>query len=31
MKIVIMGGGKLGYNVARNMLDRKYQVHLIEK
>lgn len=31
MKIVIMGGGKLGYNVARNMLDRKYQVRLIEK
>ncbi|WP_101698068.1 potassium channel family protein [Clostridium minihomine] len=31
MRIVIMGGGKLGYNVARNMLDRKYQVRLIEK
>lgn len=31
MRIVIMGGGKLGYNVAQNMLERKYQVRLIEK
>lgn len=31
MKIVIMGGGKLGYNVAQNMLERKYHIRLIEK
>lgn len=31
MNIVIMGGGKLGRQLARNMLDRKCTVHLIEK
>ncbi|MCH4239128.1 MAG: TrkA family potassium uptake protein [Oscillospiraceae bacterium] len=31
MNIVILGGGKLGRQLARNMLDRKYNVHLIEK
>lgn len=31
MKIVIVGGGKLGYYLTRNMLDREYAVHLIEK
>lgn len=31
MNIVILGGGKLGRQLARNMLDRKYTVHLIEK
>lgn len=31
MKIVIVGGGKLGYFLARNMLDRDYKVKLIEK
>ncbi len=31
MKIVIVGGGKLGNQIARNMLERKYDVRLIEK
>lgn len=31
MRIVIIGGGKLGYYIATNMLDRKYEVNLIEK
>ena len=31
MKIVIVGGGKLGYHLAGNMLERKYHVMLIEK
>ena len=30
-KIVIVGGGKLGYHLARNMLDRDYTVILIER
>lgn len=30
-KVVIIGGGKLGYYLARNMLDRDYSVMLIEK
>ena len=30
MKITIVGGGKLGYYLARNMLDRNYDVKLIE-
>lgn len=31
MNIVIVGGGKLGYYLARNMLDRGYSVNLVEK
>jgi trk system potassium uptake protein TrkA len=31
MKIVIVGGGKLGHQIAGNLLDRKYDVKLIEK
>lgn len=31
MNIIILGGGKLGRQLARNMLDRKNTVHLIEK
>jgi trk system potassium uptake protein len=31
MKIIIVGGGKLGNQIAHNMLDRKYSVKLIEK
>nr|WP_319489789.1 NAD-binding protein [uncultured Caproiciproducens sp.] len=31
MRIVIVGGGKLGHQIARNMLERKYNVKLIEK
>lgn len=31
MKIIIVGGGKLGNQIARNMLERKYVVKLIEK
>lgn len=31
MRIVIVGGGKLGNNIASNMLERKYNVKLIEK
>ena len=30
-RVVIIGGGKLGYYLARNMLDRDYSVKLIEK
>lgn len=31
MRIVILGGGKLGYHLAQNMLERDYEVELIEK
>ena len=31
MRIVIIGGGKLGYHLATIMLDRKHDVRLIEK
>lgn len=31
MKIVIMGGGKLGYYLSQNLLDREYDISLIEK
>ncbi len=31
MRIVIVGGGKLGHQIASNMLERKYNVKLIEK
>lgn len=31
MRIIIVGGGKLGNQIARNMLERKYCVKLIEK
>ena len=31
MKIVIVGGGKLGYYIARNMIERNYEVKIIEK
>ncbi len=31
MKIVIIGGGKLGYYLARNMIDMDYIVKVIEK
>ncbi len=31
MRIIIVGGGKLGYHLAQNMLDRDYEVELIEK
>lgn len=31
MKIVIVGGGKLGYSLAENLLEEKHEVHLIEK
>ena len=31
MRIVIMGGGKLGYYLATNMLEKKHDVRLIEK
>lgn len=31
MRIVIVGGGKLGRQLARNMLERKYDVRLVEK
>lgn len=31
MKIVIMGGGKVGWNLARIMLERRHEVHLIER
>ena len=31
MRIVIVGGGKLGYHLATIMLDRKHDVRLIEK
>lgn len=31
MKIVIVGGGKLGYYVSSNMIERDYEVILIEK
>ena len=31
MKIIIMGGGKLGAHLAENMLDSKHTVRLIER
>ena len=31
MKIIIVGGGKLGYYLARNMIDMDHDVKLIEK
>ena len=31
MKIVIVGGGKLGYSLTENLLEEKHEVHLIEK
>ena len=31
MKIIIVGGGKLGKDIADNMLERKYDVRLIKK
>ena len=31
MRIVIVGGGKLGYHLAQTMLDRDYEIELIEK
>lgn len=31
MKVVIMGGGKLGYYLSRNLLERGYKISLIEK
>lgn len=31
MRIVIVGGGKLGNQIARTMLERKYTVKLVEK
>ena len=31
MKIVIVGGGKIGFYLASNMLERKYDVRLIER
>jgi len=31
VRIVIVGGGKLGHQIAGNMLERKYSVKLIEK
>lgn len=31
MRIVIVGGGKLGHQIASNMLEKKYSVKLIEK
>lgn len=30
MKVIIAGGGKLGYSLARNLIDRKYDVSVIE-
>lgn len=30
MNMVIMGGGKVGWNLARIMLERKHFVNLIE-
>ena len=31
MRVVILGGGKLGYYLAQNLTDREYEVKLIEK
>ena len=31
MRIVIVGGGKLGFHLAQTMLERDYEVELIEK
>lgn len=31
MKIVIIGGGKLGFHLARSMQDKNHQVTLIER
>ncbi len=31
MRVVIVGGGSLGYNLALSLIDKDYEVHLIEK
>ena len=31
MRVVIVGGGKLGYYLSQSMLERKYEISLIEK
>ena len=31
MKMVIVGGGKVGWNLARIMLERRHTVSLIER
>ena len=31
MKMVIIGGGKVGYNLARIMLERRHTVSLVER
>lgn len=31
MKVIIVGGGKLGHQIARNLMEHKYGVKLIEK
>lgn len=31
MKMVVMGGGKTGHNLARALLDRRYEVSVIER
>ena len=31
MKVIIVGGGKLGHQIARNLMERQYDVRLIEK
>ncbi len=31
MKMIVMGGGKTGRNLARTLLDRKYEVSVIER
>ena len=31
MRMVIVGGGKVGWNLARIMLERRHNVSLIEK
>lgn len=30
MKVIIAGGGRLGYNLANNLIDRRYDVSIIE-
>lgn len=30
MKVIIAGGGRLGYSLARNLIDRRYDVSVIE-
>ena len=31
MRVVIVGGGKLGYYLAQNLTEKEYEVGLIEK